>query len=128
MCGIKSFEDLRFDSPARGHLEAVIAGPDANCFQLLSGSTRPRYSDRTRSFRAGLAGRGDLLRGLDIWSERRLDLVGVSGSKINPIVKSLIGEGNFVSQSSIDRLSVEIIDELANKYFGHSEPSSLNAG
>lgn len=47
-------------------------------------------------------------------------------SKINPIVGTLIGEGDFVPQSGVDGFSVEIVDKLTNKYFGHRK--SLHVG
>ncbi len=58
--------------------------------------------------------------------ERSFDLVGIARSKINPIVGALIGEGDFVSQSGVDGFSVEIVDKLTNKYFGHRK--SLHVG
>lgn len=128
MCRVESIDDLGLDPPPRGDVKAVLAGPVADCFQLVNGSTRPRCLGRSRSFRAGLAGRGDFLCDLDIWSEGRLDLVGIDGSKINPIISPLIGECDFVSQSGVDGFSVEIVDKLANKYFSHRESFSLRAG
>ena len=53
-------------------------------------------------------------------------LSALVGSQVDPIIGPLIGEGDFVSQSGVDRFSVEIVDELANEYFGHRESSSLH--
>lgn len=128
MCGVESLQYVGFDPPTWGDFEAVFAGPLPDCFQLLSGSTRPRDDSGAGRFRAGFSGGGDFLCDLDIWGECRFDLVGIGGSQINPIVGALVGEGDFVSQSGVDGFSVEIVDKLANKYFGHRESFSLRAG
>ena len=125
MCGVESLDEVGLDPSARGNDEAVLGGLVPDRFQLLGGSTRPRHLDRRRSISTGFAGRGEILRDLDIWSEYRFDLVSIRGSQINPIIGTLIREGNFVSQSGVDGFSIEIVDKLANKYFGHRESSSL---
>jgi hypothetical protein len=95
MRGVESIDDVGLDPPMCGGIKAVLAGG------------------------------GDPLCHLDVRSEHRFDLVGIGGSKINPIIGTLIGEGDFVSQSVVDRFSIEIVDKLANNDFGHREPSSL---
>ncbi len=121
MCGVESLDDVGLDPSTKGDLEAVLGGPVPDRFQLLGGSSRPRHLDRRRSIRTRLAGRGDLLRHLYIRREYRLDLVSIRGSQINPIIGTLIRKGDFVPQSGVDGLSIQIVDKLANKYFGHRE-------
>lgn len=42
MGGVESIDDVGLDSPMCGGIEAVLAGPIVDRFQLLSGSTRIR--------------------------------------------------------------------------------------
>ena len=107
MRSVESIDDLGFDPSAWRDLEAVLA----------SASSLP-----SRRLCAGLACRGDLLCDLDIRREHRLDLVGIGGPKVNSIIGTLVGEGDFVRQSGVDGFSVEIVDKLANIYFGHRNP------
>ena len=122
MRGVESIDGGSFDPSSWGYIEAVLAGPVPDRFQLLDGTARPGGRGGGGRFRAGSSSGANLFRDLDVRGECSLDFVGIGGSKIDPIVSALVGEGDLVSQSGVDRFSVEIVDELANKYLSHSNP------
>lgn len=57
----------------------------------------------------------------------RLDLVGTARAKVDSIIDSVLGEPNLLVESVVDRIFVEIVDELTEDYFSHGESFFLLA-